>query len=194
MKRSRKAFCIVLALFLVFNLLTPFVSGVTVLSDLSDDFAKSYNYIIIGTVINKTVESNQTHYVLNVTENLKKPINTTQITITTMGGSEIAVSPSTTFYTGVEYLVFFNELDEDSEIVGFDYVSSLLSSLDSDTLQTIREVADVRNLSNIAQPDLVKDHGILMDKIYDYGASYQGFLLIGFIVLMLIGLYKIFRH
>jgi len=111
---------------LVLNLLTPNIHGVTELSDLSDDFAKSYNYIFIGTIANKTIETNQTLYLFNITENLKHPMNTTQITITTMGGSEIAVSPSTSFYTGLEYLVFFDELDDENKVIGFDYYASFL--------------------------------------------------------------------
>jgi len=142
MKRKRSIMCTLFAVCLVLNLLTSSVNGETVVSDISDDFAKSYNYIFIGTVLNKTIESNQTHYLFNVTENLKKPINTTQITVTTMGGSEIAVSPSTSFYIGKEYLVFFDELDEDDMVIGFDYYASLLSQVGEEKLETIREIAN----------------------------------------------------
>ena len=152
MNKTRKLSHIVLAVFLVLNLLTPNVDGVTVLSGLSDDFAKSYKYIIIGSVLNKTVEANQTLYVFNVTENLKHPINTTQITITTMGGSEIAVSPSTSFYTGLEYLVFFDELDEENKVTGFDYFASLLSQITDERLQTIRDEADKSRAIELAVP------------------------------------------
>lgn len=152
MKKTRKLSCIVFAFLLVLNLLIPNINGVTVLSDLSDDFAESYNYIFIGTVVNKTVQANQTLYVFNVTENLKQPINTTQITITTMGGSEIAVSPSISFYTGLDYLVFFDELDEENKVIGFDYIATLLSQITDERLQTIREEADKARAIELAIP------------------------------------------
>jgi len=152
MNESRKTLCIVFGLFLVLNLFTPNVHSVTVLRDLSDDFAKSYNYIVIGTVLNKTVEANQTLYELNVTENLKHPINTTQITITTMGGSEISVSPSTSFYTELEYLVFFDELGEENRVIGLDYIASLMSQISDERLQTIRDEADKARAIELAIP------------------------------------------
>jgi hypothetical protein len=152
LNKTRGLSHIVLAFFLVLNLLTPNVHGVTVLSDLSDDFTESYNYIFIGTIVHKTVEANQTLYLLNVTENLKQPINTTQITITTMGGFEIAVSPSVTFYTGLEYLVFFDEMDEENKVTGFDYYASLLSQITDERLQTIRNEADKSRAIELAVP------------------------------------------
>ena len=152
MNKTRRLPHIVLAFFLVFNLLTHNIHGVTVLSDLSDDFAESYNYIFIGTLVNKTVEANQTLYMFNITENLKHAINTTQITITTMGGSEVAVSPSTSFYTGLDYLVFFDELDEENKVIGFDYYASLLSQITDERLQTIRDEADKSRAIELAIP------------------------------------------
>lgn len=167
MRWTRKASCMVFAFFLVLNLLMPNIHGVTVLSDLSDDFAKSYNHIFIGTLVNKTVESNQTHYLFTVTENLKQPINTTQITVTTMGGSEIAVSPSTSFYTGLEYLVFFDELDEENKVIDFDYIASLLSQITDERLETIRDEADKSRAIELAIPMFHRELPRISNPLYN---------------------------
>ena len=69
-----------------------------------------------------------------------------------LGGSEIAVSPSTLFYTGLEYLVFFDELDEENKVIGFDYYASLLSQITDERLQTIRDEADKARAIELAVP------------------------------------------
>ncbi len=56
------------------------------------------------------------------------------------GGSYVAVSPSDSFYIGLEYLVFFDEIDEENQVIGFDYYASLLSLIAKERLQTIREI------------------------------------------------------
>jgi len=106
------------------------------------EIAGNYNHIFIGTTINKTVESDYTQYIFNVTEYLKHPLNSTIIYLTVGGGSEIAVSPSTSFFLDKEYIIFFDEIDEKYRIVGYDYTFTLLNSVDSDDIEIIRDISD----------------------------------------------------
>ena len=108
------------------------------------EIAENYDYIFIGTVTNKTLESDSTNYVFNVSEYLKHPLNTTEVYLTVGGGSEIAVSPSTSFFLGIEYVFFFDEIDEYYRIVGHDYTFTLLNSVDSEVIENIRKIQNAR--------------------------------------------------
>ena len=105
--------------------------------------------------------------------------------------------PSTSFYIDLEYLVFFDDIDNEDKVIGFDYYASLLSSVDDETLQNIREVVKITDVSDIAQPNLAKDHGIAPEQVVGgSGVSGKAFLLavIGLFVLIFIVLYKVSRN
>ncbi len=116
------------------------------------EVAKSYEHIFIGTAINKTIEADRTFYIFNISEYLKQPLNSTTLTLTVYSGSEV-VSPAGSYHVGEEYLVFFNEFEGD-RIVGLDYLTKFLGSLDDSEIQNIREVVKITNVSNIAQDNL----------------------------------------
>ena len=117
------------------------------------EVAKNYEHIFIGTVINKTIESDRTFYILNVTEYLKHPLNVTRITLTVYSGSEV-VSTAGSYYVGEDYLVFFNELDVGDNIVGIKYSVNFLGSLTDSEIQNIREVLTITDVSLIAKDNL----------------------------------------
>ena len=104
------------------------------------EIAGNYNHIFIGTAINKTVESDQTQYVFNVTEYLKHPLNTSKVYLTVGGGSEIAAYPSTSFFLDKEYILFFSDIDKNNSIVGFDYTFTLMNSVDAEDIENIRTI------------------------------------------------------
>ena len=78
-------------------------------------------------------------------------INSTKVILTVDGGSEIAVSPSTSFSLGVEYIMFFDEIDDDYRIVDTDYYFTLLSSLDSTDIENIFKVSETYDAAVTAQ-------------------------------------------
>ncbi len=133
-------------------------------SDEAVTIVEYYDYGFIGTVINKTVEPDSTQYVFNVTEYLRHPLNSTEIYLTVGGGSEIAVSPSTSFFLDKEYIICFDELGKNFSIVGFDYTFTLLNSIDSDVLENIRnshdEKIDVFPLIIPSEHDVADDYEI----------------------------------
>ncbi len=130
------------------------------------EIAENYEHIFIGTVINKTVESNSTRYVFNVTEYLKHPLNSSLIYRTEHGGSEVAVYPSTTYYVNIEYVMFFDEIDDNYGILGFDYTYLLVNSVDADDIRVLKamdvlgggvSVADVAGgADKVAEVDIMK--------------------------------------
>ena len=73
---------------LFFNSISCNTSQAAELPNLVTKIAKSYNHIFIGTAINKTILSDTTTYIFNVTEYLKHPINSTKVILTVDGGSE----------------------------------------------------------------------------------------------------------
>ena len=107
--------------------------------------AENYEYIFIGTVINKTRESNSTQYVFNVTKYLKHPLNSTEIYLTGIGGLEIAKNPTKLFFLDKEYILFFTEIDENYRILGFDYTAIPSSWVRPREIEHIRnpEILDV---------------------------------------------------
>ena len=107
------------------------------------EYAEHNEYIFIGKVISKNVTTDQTYYIFNVTEYLKHPLNSTQIYRTEHGGSEVAVSPSTFYYVNIEYIMFFDEIDEDYRILGNHVYYKLLNSVDTEDIETIRQPIDV---------------------------------------------------
>lgn len=72
------------------------------------ELANSYKHVFLGTVENTTVGAAHTYYTLNITEWIKGNCQTNSLIWITEGGSEIAVSPSTTLYTNTEYIVFLD--------------------------------------------------------------------------------------
>jgi hypothetical protein len=83
------------------------------------------------------------------------------------GGSEIAVSPSTSFFLDKEYIIFFDEIDENYRIVGYDYTYTLLNSVDLDDIEIIRKIPKIEDLmvggvtavnetEDVAEADIVK--------------------------------------
>ena len=101
-----------------------------------------------------------THYVFNVTEYLKNSLNTTTIQLTVHGGSEIAVSPSTTFYMNIEYILFFDEIENDSRIIGKHIYYTLLNSVDSDDIRELQALIAVGGgvMSVTEVPSVKHDH------------------------------------
>ena len=77
------------------------------------ELTETHNNIFIGTITSKTETTDRTHYVFNVTEYLKHPVNSSQIYLTCGGGSEIAVSPDISFFLGIEYVMFVDEIDDE---------------------------------------------------------------------------------
>lgn len=152
------------------------------------EIAENYEHIFIGTVIIKTVESDSTRYVFNVTEYLKHPLNSSEIFLTVGGGSEIAVSPSTSFFLGVEYLFFFDQIDESYGIVGFDYTYTLVNSVDADDIRVLKAMDGFSGGVNVA--DVADDYDLREpsnSKVLIYQIT--GFVFIGvviFIALILI--------
>ena len=143
--------CIILVLPLLVNSTICFASQASSLpSSVVIKIAENYDYGFIGTATNKTTESYRTYYVFNVTEYLKNPLNATEITLTAYGGYENGVSPSISFSLGHNYLVFFNELDEDNKIIGFDYDSKFLGSYDDSDILSIREVVNQVSATELA--------------------------------------------
>jgi len=140
------------------------------------EIAGNYNHIFIGTAINKTVESDQTQYVFNVTEYLKHPLNTSKVYLTVGGGFEIVASPSTSFFLDKEYILFFSDIDKNNSIVGFDYTFTLMNSVDAEDIENIRTIKVV-----ISQPEQVKSN-----LFYTVLICLGGFFAILFSILFLI--------
>ena len=167
--------CIIVLL--TFNPVICLVSQASdVPKDIYAEIVKSHNHIFIGTATNKTIESDRTYYVFNVTEYLKHPLNAPEITLTAYGGYEIGVSPSTSFTVGQAYFVFFNELDEDNKIVGFDYYSKFLGSLDDSDILSIREVVNQVSATELAvsafNKQLDNAYNINVTKMMKYQMEY----------------------
>ena len=75
------------------------------------------------------------------------------------GGSEIAKSPSTSFFLDKEYIIYFDEIDENYRIVGNHYTYTLLNSVGSDILENIRKIQDVA-VGGITASDETEDVAI----------------------------------
>ncbi|MCJ7731577.1 hypothetical protein MUP51_04615 [Candidatus Bathyarchaeota archaeon] len=103
------------------------------------ELAEIFNHVFIVNVASKIVTNDRTYYVFNVIEYLKEPVNSSTIFLTAYGGSEIAVTPSTTFYLGLNYLFFCDEINEESSITGNHYQYMLLNSVDPEEIQNIRK-------------------------------------------------------
>jgi hypothetical protein len=140
---------IVLGLILLITI-NPILCSASEAANVPDEIytevAKNYEHIFIGTVINKTIESDRTFYIFNITEYLKHPLNTTMITATVYSGSEV-VSPAGSYYVGEDYLVFFDELDMDNNIVGIKYSVKFVGSLSDSEIQSIREAVDISDVA-----------------------------------------------
>ncbi len=109
-----------------------------------EERSKHFRHVFIGEVVSKEVAETETHYTFNVSEWLMDPLNTSQIQWIEDGGSVIMSFPSTTLYVGIDYLVFFDDINgtrvgkdrhfllfnkiSDDEMIAFrDYLSALKS-------------------------------------------------------------------
>ena len=95
-----------------------------------------FRHVFIGEVVSKEVAETETHYTFNVSEWLMNSLNTSQVQWTEDGGSVIAVSPSTTLYAGIEYLVYFD--NHNGTHVGIDRHFRLLNGIDDDDMAAFR--------------------------------------------------------
>lgn len=100
-----------------------------------EELSGLFRHVFIGEVVFKEVA--ETHYTFNVSEWLLTPLNTSQVQWTEGGGSVIMVSPSTTLYVGIDYLVYFDEIDGTQ--VGKDRHLLLLNGIDNDEMGGFRE-------------------------------------------------------
>ncbi len=112
-------------------------------SDEAVTISIDYNHIVIGTFTNKTRYSDYTRYVFNISESLMQPLNSTELYLMVDGSSEIMVSPSTSFFLGSEYILFFDDVDDRFTIVGTDYACTLSARVDSDDIDEIRVIREV---------------------------------------------------
>lgn len=102
-----------------------------------EDLSGRFRHVFIGEVVSKEVAEAETHYTYNVSEWLQNPLNTSQIQWTEDGGSVIIVSASTTLYVGIDYLVYFDDINGTQ--VGKDRHLLLLNGIDNDEMGGFRE-------------------------------------------------------
>ena len=103
------------------------------------ELAEIFKHVFIVNVTSKIETSDRTYYTFDVTEYLKAPVNSSTLYFTAYGGSEIMVSPATTFYTGQDYLFFCDEINEYYSITGLHYTFKLLNSVDPTEMEDIRK-------------------------------------------------------
>lgn len=96
-----------------------------------------HDYVLVVRVTGKNVASDKTHYTFNVTADLKTPSMASEVYLTVEGGSEIATHPSPSFIVDVDYVLFFSELDEGFNVLGHDYVYTLLNSVDPSFIEEL---------------------------------------------------------
>jgi len=108
--------------------------------------ANDYFHVVIGTFTNKTRHSDYTIYVFNVSQDLMQSLNSTEFYLIVDGGSEIAVIPSTSFFLGNEYILFFDEIDDRNTIIGTDYAYTLSDQVNSNDIDTIRKIQKIRDI------------------------------------------------
>lgn len=113
------------------------------------ELAETHNHVFIANVTNKIIGVSHTYYVFQVIEYLKAPVNTSTIYFTANGGSEIAVSPATIFYEGVEYIIFCNEISEEYDISENYFRYRLLNSVKPAEIEKIRKMVQAEKAAEI---------------------------------------------
>jgi hypothetical protein len=103
------------------------------------ELAEIFNHVFIVNVTSKIETTDRTFYVFNVTEYIKTPVNSSTLYFTAYGGSKIMVSPATTFYLGLDYLFFCDEINEEYSITGLHYNYKLLDSVNPTEIEDIRK-------------------------------------------------------
>ena len=149
MTSTRRAIPLCLILFQVL-----FVTTTTCIASQASGFpseeavtiANEYNHVVIGTFTNKTRHSDYTLYVFNVSEYLMQSLNLTELYLMVGGDSEIAVSPSTSFSLGNEYILFFDEIDDRYTIIGTECAYTLSERVNSKDIDNIRKIQKIRDI------------------------------------------------
>jgi len=142
-------------------MVTPAYCNASVASDANSftasQLADAFDHVFIANLTQKSIGTDYTYYVFYVIEYLTEPLKTSDIYLLTPGGSEILVSPSPTFYLGVEYLFFCDEITKEHRITGNKYQYKLLDSIDSDEIEDIRKSLQAERAATteqvVAQPE-----------------------------------------
>jgi len=113
------------------------------------EIAEIFNHVFIMNVTGKIVTTDRTYYTFNVTEYLKSLVNSSILYFTAYGGSEVMVSPATTFYLGLDYLFFCDEINEEYSITELHYNYKLPNSLEPNEIEDIRRTLMALKAANI---------------------------------------------
>ena len=121
--------------------LSPIYCNASISSEANEvtitQLAEAFDHIFIANVTQKSIGTDHTYYAFHVTDSLTPSLNTTDLFLLVPGGSEIGISSAPTFYLGVSYVLFCDEINEDHRITGNQYQYRQLDSLNVNELQNI---------------------------------------------------------